>query len=68
LRRLGHGGNGDGTVTPATTGSARLDGIALENATDSVAVPVGGSVSPNDQIGWVPFGAAIVTLIREPAR
>ncbi len=27
-----------------------------------------GSVSPNDQIGWSPFGAAIVTRMREPAR
>ena len=46
----------------------RLDGIVLEKAIDSVAVPVGGWVSSKDQIGCVPFGAAIVTLIREPAR
>ena len=55
-------------MTPGTTGRVRLDGIVLENATDSVGVPVEGRVSLNDQIGWVPFGAAIVTLIREPAR
>jgi hypothetical protein len=68
LRRLGHGGNVDGTLTPGTTGRVRLDGMVLENATDSVAVPAEGCVTLNDQIGWVPFGAAIVTLIREPAR
>lgn len=39
-----------------------------ENATDSVAVPVAGCVWPNDQIGCAPFGAAIVTLMREPTR
>ena len=27
-----------------------------------------GCVSPNAQIGWSPFGAEIVTRIREPAR
>src|SRR5258708_2078562 len=68
LRTLGHGGNADGTVTAGTTGRVRLDGMVLEKATTSVAVPVGGCVSLNDQIGWVPFGAVIVTLIREPAR
>jgi hypothetical protein len=67
LRRLGHGGKPLGTPAPETTGRMRLDGMLLENAIDTLAVPV-GSVSPNDQIGWVPLGAAIVTLIREPAR
>jgi hypothetical protein len=42
LRRLGHGGNVDGTLTPGTAGRVRLDGMELEKATDSVAVPVGG--------------------------
>jgi hypothetical protein len=56
-----------GTLTPGTTGSTTLDGICVERAIETVAVPA-GSVSPNDQIGWSPFGAAIVTRIREPAR
>ena len=79
LRKLGHGGKSVGTLTPGTTGRVRLDGIVLEKATDSLAVlPRAGCVShaaevqpvigPNDQIGCVPFGAAIVTLRREPAR
>ena len=68
LRKLGHGGNPAGAVRPGTTGRTRLDGMVGENATDSVALPVAGCVSPNDQIGCVPFGAAIVTLIREPRR
>jgi hypothetical protein len=33
----------------------------------TVAVPV-GSVSLNDQIGWSPVGAEMMTRIREPAR
>jgi hypothetical protein len=67
LRRLGHGGRLVGTLTPGTTGRIRLDGLLFENAIDSVAAPF-GTVWVNAQIGWVPFGAAIVTLIREPAR
>ena len=39
-----------------------------ENAICSVAVPDVGSVWLKDHTGWVPFGAAIVSLIREPAR
>jgi hypothetical protein len=39
----------------------------LEWAIETVPVPL-GSVSPNDQIGWSPFGALIVTRIRDPAR
>src|SRR5438552_87086 len=31
LRRLGHGGSAVGTLTPATTGRTRLDGIDCEN-------------------------------------
>jgi hypothetical protein len=34
----------------------------------TVAPPLVGSVSLNDQMGWSPFGAASVTRIREPAR
>jgi hypothetical protein len=67
LRRLGHGGNGVGTLTPGTTGSTTRDGMVDENAIVAVAVPF-GCVSLNDQIGCVPFGAAIVTRMREPAR
>ena len=39
-----------------------------EKAIDSVAVSPSGCVWPNDHTGSVPFGAAIVTLMREPAR
>src|SRR5436305_278240 len=42
LRRLGQGGNAAGALTPGTTGRLRLEGIVLEKATDSVAVPLGG--------------------------
>ena len=57
-----------GTLAPGTIGRIRLDGILGENAIDSVAVVPAGCVWPNDQIGCVPLGPAIVTLIREPAR
>jgi hypothetical protein len=67
LRRLGQGGKPVGTLTPETTGSMRLEGIEVDSATATVAVPL-GCVWLNDQIGCVPFGAAIVTRMREPAR
>jgi hypothetical protein len=67
LRRLGQAGSGLCAATPGTTGSTTLDGIFRENAIETVAVPL-GAVSPKDQMGWVPFGAAIVTRIREPVR
>jgi hypothetical protein len=67
LRKLGHAGKPVGTLTPGTTGRIRLDGLLLENAIDSVGVPF-GTVWLNAQIGWVPLGAAIMTLIREAAR
>ena len=41
--------------------------MLLENAIDTFAVPL-GFVWAKDQIGWVPFGAAIVTRMREPER
>jgi hypothetical protein len=41
--------------------------MSPERPTSTVAVPL-GSVSLNDQIGWSPFGALIVTRIREPVR
>ncbi len=56
-----------GTVTSGTTGSTSADGICGEEAISTVAAPV-GTVWPNDQIGWAPLGAAMVTLIRDPAR
>jgi hypothetical protein len=68
LRRLGHGGKPVGTLTFATTGRIRLEGVLGEYPIDSVAVPDVGSVSLKDHTGWVPFGAAIVSLIRDPAR
>jgi hypothetical protein len=42
LRKLGHAGKLDGTLTPGTTGRVRLDGMLLEKARDSVAVPEDG--------------------------
>jgi hypothetical protein len=39
----------------------------LEYAIATVAFPFGW-VSPKDQTGWSPFGAVIVTRIRDPAR
>jgi len=68
LRRLGHGGWGEPMVTFGTTGSTRLEGRFADEATYTCDVVPAGSVSSKDQIGWVPFGAAIVTRIREPAR
>ena len=44
-----------------------LDGMLLETAIETVAVPA-GSVWLKDQTGWLPLGAAIVTRMREPAR
>jgi hypothetical protein len=37
------------------------------NAIDTLAFPSVGSVNAKDHTGWVPFGAEIVTRIREPA-
>ena len=67
LRRLGHLGSGVGTFTFGTTGSMRLEGLALEKAIDTVAVPF-GTVWLKDHTGWVPSGAEIDTRMREPAR
>ena len=56
-------------LTPGTTGRIIREGMALENATHTFAVlPSAGFVWLNDQMGCVPLGAAIVILIREPAR
>jgi hypothetical protein len=67
LRRLGHGGCGVGTLTPGTTGRTRLDGMDVEKAIETV--PLGfGCVWLKDQMGCVPFGEAIVTRMRDPAR
>ena len=68
MRRLGQAGSAVGTLTPGTIGSVRLDGMLGQNAIDSAAVVPGGCVSPNDHTGSVPFGAAIVTRMCEPAR
>jgi hypothetical protein len=67
LRKLGHAGNGVGTVTPATTGSTRLDAMDGEWAMLTVAVPDGRDWL-KDHTGCVPLGAEIVTRMREPAR
>src|SRR5947208_2586021 len=66
LRRLGQAGCAVGTVTPGTTGRTRYD-EDVPKAIDTVPFPF-GSVSGNDQIGCVPFGAAIVTRMRVPLR
>jgi hypothetical protein len=68
LRKLGHGGSDVGTFTPGTTGSTRNDGCRVEYEIETVDVPLGGCVSLNDHTGCAPFGAAIVTRIRDPAR
>jgi hypothetical protein len=39
----------------------------LERAIETFAFPF-GCVSLNDQIGWSPLGALMVTRMREPAR
>jgi len=44
-----------------------LDGMRFEYRIATLALPF-GSVLLNDQIGWSPFGAAITTRIRDPAR
>ena len=38
-----------------------------EKSIETVAVPL-GTVWPKDQTGCVPFGAEIVTRMRDPAR
>ena len=68
LRRLGQAGWGDPMARPGTTGSTTREGICGEEATYTSDVVPGGWVSPNDQIGWLPFGAETVTRMREPAR
>jgi hypothetical protein len=72
LRRLGQGGSSVGTDTPGTTGRTSLDGMAGEYAIDTDErvpfYPPCGCVSLKDQTGCVPFGAAIVTRIRERLR
>lgn len=65
LRRLGHGGNGVGAVNPGITGSTSEDGRIGEYAMPTVPL---GTDSLNDQTGCAPFGPAIVTRIRDPAR
>jgi hypothetical protein len=67
LRRLGQGGRPPETLTPGTSGRISADGIRLENAIQTRALPEGlGWLK--DHTGWVPFGAAITTRIRDPAR
>jgi hypothetical protein len=45
----------------------RLDGMPGEWAME-IGTRLIGCVSPKDQMGWSPFGAVIVTRMREPAR
>ncbi|MHB1468447.1 MAG: hypothetical protein ACYCSI_03380 [Solirubrobacteraceae bacterium] len=68
MRRLPHAGWLVGTVTPGTIGRVRLDGMLCEKGDRLGRRVAGGSVCPKDQTGSVPFGAAIVTLMRDPAR
>jgi hypothetical protein len=67
LRRLGQGGNPAGGETPGTTGSTKLDGMLGDIAIETCEVPV-GTACANAHTGCAPFGAAIVTRIRVPAR
>jgi hypothetical protein len=48
------------------TGRTTLDGMLFEYAIATVALPFG--VLAKAHTGWSPFGALIVTRIREPAR
>ena len=64
----GTAGSPVGTLTPGTIGRVRLEGMPGENAIDTLAVVPSGCVWLNDHTGWVPLGAEIVTLMREPAR
>jgi hypothetical protein len=68
LRRLGQDGSPDGTLTLGTIGRVRLAGMPDPNAIATLAVVPSGWVWLKDHTGWVPFGAEIVTLMREPAR
>src|SRR6202007_70631 len=70
FRSSGHAlGSAVGTLTPGTIGRMTLDGMLGENAIDSLAVlPNAGCGWWNDQIGWVPLSAVIVSLMREPFR
>jgi hypothetical protein len=45
----------------------RREGVRFEDSIETVPVPTGLTLL-KDQIGCVPLGAAIVTLIRDPAR
>ena len=45
----------------------RLDGMDGEKEIETFPLPF-GCVWLKDQIGWVPFGAAIVTRMRDPMR
>jgi hypothetical protein len=49
------------------TGRTSRDGRWRERDTSTPARPC-GLVSPNDQTGWSPVGAAMVTRTRDPAR
>src|SRR5262245_44024234 len=66
-RSPGHGGSGVGTDTLGTTGSTSRDGMLPPEAMVTSVVAL-GRVCENAQIGCAPLGAAIVTLIRDPAR
>jgi hypothetical protein len=68
LRRLGQGGYPESMLSPGTTGRTSRDGCLREDDTHTFAVPFAGRGSEVDQIGWVPFGALIVTRMREPFR
>jgi hypothetical protein len=46
----------------------RRDGLRREYAIATLADPFAGFVSLNDQMGCSPFGAVMVTRMREPGR
>ena len=57
-----------GTLTPGTIGRMRLDRLVGENSIATFDVPPSGCVWLKDQIGCVPFGAAIVASIPSSRR
>ena len=56
-----------GTARPGTTGSTIREGIVVEKAIETFPGAAGSALA-NAHTGCEPFGALIVTRMREPAR
>ena len=67
-RRPGHGGRPVGTLDAGHDREDQPRGHPLRVRRSRPSRVPFGCVSPKAQIGWSPFGAEIVTRIREPAR